>query len=185
MPGLAGLDHLPDVFRLATLHVLDHARTRAGVGVQLPGHVMPAVYPVEWHPTTFRGDYPHFAKRDAPVWTRWLDLYADRFDAFAYDVALGGALAGDAVGSDAELRGWQYVTAIKLDAVGRTPTEAWLFEVRPEATVSAVGSVICYEAVAKRDSVFPRELVKAIVCESMQVDVKYVCQLLDIRVFYV
>lgn len=144
-----------------------------------------AVYPLEWHPTTFRGDYPHFAKRDAPVWTRYLDLNADRFDAFAYDVALGGATVPEAMGTEEERRGWQYVTALKIDAVGLTPERVWIFEVRPEATVSALGSVITYGLVAERDAVFDREVARAIVCEAMQPDVAWACGRLGVAVFRV
>lgn len=143
------------------------------------------VYPIAWLPTTFRGAYPHFAKRDAPVWTRFLELYADRFDAFAYDVALGGATVTDALGDEAGRAGWQYITALKVDAVALTASYAWIFEVRPEATVSALGSVICYAMVAERDTVFSMDLVRAIVCESIQPDVDWACQQLGVQVFRV
>jgi len=146
---------------------------------------MPAVYPIEWLANTFRGDYPHMAKRDAPVWARWLELYADRFDAFAYDVALGGNTPAESLGTEDERRGWQYVTALKIDAVGLTPTYAWIFEVRPDATVSAVGSVECYALAAVRETLFTVEVAKAIVCETMQPDVEWCCDQLGIRVFKV
>jgi len=146
---------------------------------------MPSVYPVAWVPTSFRGDYPHFAKRDAPVWTRWLELYADRFDAFAYDVALGGAKVTEALGDAAGRQGWQYVTALKVDACALAASYVWIIEVRPEATVSALGSVICYGMVAERDKVFDMELVRAIVCEAIQPDVAWACEELGVQVFRV
>ena len=144
-----------------------------------------SVYPVQWCPNTHRGDYPHFAKRDAPVWTRWLALYAHLYAGFAYDVALGGADVSHIPAPEADRLGWQYSTALKIDACGLTDAEVWVFEVRPEATVSALGSAVCYTMVAQRDAVFDRPLVSAIVCESMQPDVAWACEQLAVRVFYV
>lgn len=146
---------------------------------------MPAVYPLTWVPTTWRGNYPHFSKRDAPVWARWLELYADRYTAFAYDVALGGSELANLVGTPAELQAWRYSTALKIDAVGLADDAAWIFEVRPGATVSALGSALAYALVAERDSVFPVPLVSAVVCEFMQPDVRWACDRLGVRVFTV
>jgi hypothetical protein len=146
---------------------------------------MPSVYPVHWVPTTFRGAFPHFAKRDAPVWDRFLELYADRWSAFAYDVALGGLALPSVGASEAERLGWQYSTALKVDACGLAADAVWLFEVRPEATVSALGAVLTYTLVAERDTVFAEPLLSAVVCESMQADVKWCCDRLGVRVFYV
>jgi hypothetical protein len=144
-----------------------------------------SVYPLSWVANTFRGKYPHFAKRDAPVWTRFLDLYGDRWAAFAYDVALGGATLPDVGVKDAERLGWQYATALKVDACGQAVDAVWMFEVRPEATVSALGSALAYALVAERDRVFPFPLVSAVVCESMQGDVHWCCDRLGVVVFTV
>ena len=97
----------------------------------------------------------------------------------------GGADVSHIPAPEADRLGWQYSTALKIDACGLTDAEVWVFEVRPEATVSALGSAVCYTMVAQRDAVFDRPLVSAIVCESMQPDVAWTCDQLDVRVFYV
>lgn len=167
------------------MRVLDPGAHRARVRVQLLGLTVPSVYPVSWVPNTFRGNYPHFAKRDAPVWARFLALYGNRYAGFAYDVALGGATLPAVGAPEPERLGWQYSTALKVDACGQAEDGVWLFEVRPEATVSALGAVLSYTLIAERDSVFSGTLVSAVVCESMQGDVKWCCDRLGVVVFYV
>ena len=146
---------------------------------------MGAVYPLVWVSNTHRGDYPHFAKRDAPVWSRWLAEYAELWGAFAYDVAVGGMTLPDVGASETERLAWKYSTALKIDAVGWNEDAVWLFEVRPEAQVSALGSVLGYTLVCERDKVFDRPLVSAVVCESMQSDVEWCCDRLGVHVFKV
>lgn len=143
---------------------------------------MPAVYPPTPLPTTFRGNYPHMAKLDAAVWERFLDRMAAGFESFCYDVALGGRRIEGLELSIEEQLGWQYNTALKIDAVGLTPEQAWIIEVRPNATVSALGSALCYTLVAGRDEVFDRQLVPVICCETMQPDVEWTCGRLGVTV---
>lgn len=146
---------------------------------------MPAVYPPQLVPVDFRGHYPHMAKLDAAVWTRFLDGFASMFLGFYYDVALGGSRIEGLELTAEELTGWQYNTALKLDAVGVTETQAWIIEVRPAATVSALGSALAYTLVAEREAVFPLELVPVVCCETIQPDVAWCCQRLGVTVIRV
>lgn len=146
---------------------------------------MSAVYPPQLVPVSFRGNYPHMAKLDAAVWGRFLDAHADHFLGFYYDVAMGGSRLEGLSLDEPELLGWQYNTALKIDAVGVTADQAWIIEVRPNATISALGSAFGYTLVAERDAVFPLVLVPVIVCETIQPDVDWCCQRLGITVFRV
>ena len=143
---------------------------------------MPAVYPPQLVPVSFRGSYPHMAKLDAAVWARFLDAHAAGFLGFYYDVALGGSRLEGLALEEPELLGWQYNTALKIDAVGLTAEQAWIIEVRPNATVSTLGSALAYTLVCERDAVFPLVLLPVIVCESIQPDVDWCCQRLGVTV---
>lgn len=143
---------------------------------------MPAVYPIHRVPATHRGDYRHMAKRDVEVWTRFLAARGDDFAAFAYDVAIGGiTLHADGL-DQASLDGWRYNTALKIDACGFQPGRVWIIEVKPEATVSALGAAIAYTLVAKRERVFDDPLQPTIVCNYCQVDVKWCAEQLGVVV---
>ncbi|HEY6239369.1 MAG TPA: hypothetical protein VIW78_00870 [Burkholderiales bacterium] len=122
------------------------------------------------------------AKLDAAVWTRFLNASGTDFLSFCYDVALGGRRIEGLDLSVEEQLGWQYNTALKIDAVGLTEDQAWIIEVRPSATVSAVGSALCYTLVCEREQVFDRQLIPVICCETIQPDVAWVCQRLGVSV---
>lgn len=146
---------------------------------------MPAVYPVDVMPPTFRGHYPNMAKRDAEVWNRFLDKYAEKFSGFAYNVALGGLRPTLPDFSPADADAWQYHTALKIDACGYTDDAVWIIEVKPEAQVGALGGTLCYTLVADREQIFDRPLRSVIVCEYIQADVDWCAAQLGIDVYRV
>ena len=144
---------------------------------------MPAVFPIHIVPPGHRGDYPHMAKRDAEVWSRFLAAHSTEFDGFAYDVAVGGVqLVGEAI-SATERAGWQYNTALKIDVCGFKPGAVWVIEVKPYATVSAIGGAIAYTLVLRREKVFDGELLPTIVCSYCQLDVRWAAEQLGVQVF--
>lgn len=143
---------------------------------------MPSVYPIEKLPPAARGHFRHMAKRDEAVWVKFLGRRAGDFLAFAYDVALGGRIVEFPGMTPEERLGWQYATALKIDAVAYQADLIWVIEVRPEATVSALGAALTYTLVARRDDVFDLPILPAIVCETMQPDVKWACGELGIHV---
>jgi hypothetical protein len=146
---------------------------------------MPAVYAPQLVPSGHRGDYPHMSKRDVQVWNAFLTLHGDQFVWFAYDVALGGVTIEAQDVGPAERLGWQYNTALKIDACGLRDKEVWIIEVKPEATVSALGGAIAYTMVAEREQVFDNPLKPVIVCNYCQPDVKWCAQELRVAVFEV
>jgi hypothetical protein len=131
-------------------------------------------------PVNAAGPFRHMAPRDAAVWQRFLTRRGADFLAVAYDVALGGVVAAEA--EPALSRGWQYSTALKIDAVLWSERGLWIVEVRPWATVSAVGAALCYTLVAQRERLSPDPMRPMIVCEGIQPDVAWVARELAITV---
>lgn len=144
---------------------------------------MPAVLTLE--PVSRTGRYTHMAKRDAPVWERFLDQYGGRYETVAYDVALGGVHMPAEDDTRAVAEGFQYSTALKIDALLFAADHALAIEVRPWATVSALGSAIAYTLVAQRDQLTELPIQPAIVCEGMQPDVRWCCERVGVVVFTV
>jgi hypothetical protein len=140
------------------------------------------VYPVEWVAVEKSGRYPHMFKHDIAIWERFLDAYGGQFDAACYDVALGG-ITTDAPDADpAMVKGWQYSTAKKIDAAVRNDVEVWLCEVRPDAGLAAVGSVLGYALLSESDPWTALPLVPVIVTDRMDGDTKLVCREFEILV---
>jgi hypothetical protein len=143
---------------------------------------MPAVYPVDVLPTTFRGHYPNMAAGDRAVWERFLAANGSLFAGVAYNVAMGGVRIEHPDSTPHDADAWQYHTALKIDACLYADDSIWIVECRPEAQVGAVGAVLCYTLVADREQLFDRPLKSAIVCEYMQPDADWCCAQLGIAV---
>ncbi len=146
---------------------------------------MPAVYGIEWQPPAITGRYQHLMKRDLAVWERWLALHGSEFDAVAYDVAVGGTAPTLEGLTETDRRGWLYSTALKIDALARDESGVWVIELKPSASVSAIGAAVSYPLVLARDE--PDLVIAggAIVTENISPDLEWIAQSLSIRVWTV
>lgn len=146
---------------------------------------MPAVYGIQWEPPAITGRYQHLMRRDLAVWERWLAQHGEEFEAVAYDVAVGGTSPAIEGLTDADERGWRYTTALKIDALVRDDQGVWIIEVKPSASVSAIGAAVAYPLVLARDE---PELIIAgagIVAENLSPDLEWIAQQLNIRTWTV
>lgn len=146
---------------------------------------MPPVYPISWEPLRKTGHYRHMARRDAAVWERWLDRFAADFEAVAYDVSMGGVIPTDPAATDAQRRGFQYSTALKIDAVLLGPDGWTILEVRPEPSVSVLGSTLGYKLVAEREKLTDLPIGMGTVCEGIHPDIVYILDQFGVRVWVV
>lgn len=140
------------------------------------------VYPIEWKAPADRGDYPHMAKLDAVLWERFLDVYGPNFLRFAYDVALGGFLPGEQSGTIDERKGWQYSTALKIDAIGERLDDVLVIEVKPHAGVSAIGGALSYTTLLSVEPPVLKPLVATIVTDYVSPDIRFVAEAFQVLV---
>lgn len=146
---------------------------------------MPTVYPIEWVPPAVTGYYKHLMRRDVAVWERWLAKHGPEFFAVAYDVAIGGSTPTDPEISEADRLGWQYTTALKIDVLLLDVDQVWCVEVKPGASISALGAAVGYPLLLARDE---PDLVVAgggIVCEHLPPDIEDLAIQLNIRTWVV
>lgn len=143
------------------------------------------VYPVEWTPVEKSGAYPHMAKLDAAIWERFLDQYGANFTSVAYDVALGGYLPGEDEGTLAQRKGWEYTTALKVDAVLLRAGECWIVEIKPGGGTAGIGAALCYTLLAERDGFSPVPVVPVLVTDRSNPDVLFCAEQLGVTVLAV
>ena len=141
------------------------------------------VYPPERVPATSRALFTHLSKHDGAIWSRFLDAYADAFESFAYDVALGGVVVDEASGDLATRKGYQYSTALKIDVVGYRAESVWVIEVKPNAGTNAIGAALCYVELGGVDRFTELELVPVVVTDRMSPDVRFCAGELGVLVF--
>lgn len=132
-----------------------------------------------------RGHYPHMLPRDVDVWNRFLDQQGFEFVGFRYDVHVGGEVERKVGWTEKTIMVASYLAAKRIDAVGYKAGETWIFEVKPEAGVSAVGQLVTYRLLYI-DKFRPiGRLVCALVCANATIDERHVLEDQGFKIFVV
>lgn len=145
-----------------------------------PGLAMP-IHPINWRHFEQGHSYPHMAKHDARIWERFITRYTGYFDDVAYDIAVGGTEPNDPSATDDERRMWRFNTAKRIDAVCRNRDELWLVEVRPSASLAALGAVLGYTYLSELDGWPDRPVVMTIATDRTDNDIRLVCATFDVQ----
>src|SRR2546425_3607652 len=146
---------------------------------------MPAVYPIEWVPPVKTGRYRNLQRRDTSVWERWLDKYGSTVDVVAYDVAVGGVEPTASELSEVERRGFKYSTSLKIDVLLRIGAEVWAVEVKPTASVAAVGAAVWYPLVLSREEPDLGVVGGGFICEALPPAIEFLAGELKLRAWVV
>lgn len=88
--------------------------------------------------------YPHMSPLDIPVWETFLKEQGNLFTAFDYDVRVGTGIDPGPSYDDATRRDAILLTQKRIDAVGFREGEIWVIEVKPQASIGALGQLITY-----------------------------------------
>ena len=96
-------------------------------------------------PQTFiKAKYPHMLEGEAKIWTKFLQTTGLEFEKITYDLHLGMGvlpLPGD---PEYMRRLLSAVTKKRVDALGETREDIWIFEVKPRISMSALGQLVTY-----------------------------------------
>lgn len=88
--------------------------------------------------------YPHMRADEARIWTRFLQKTDLEFTRVTYDLHLGVGVLPLPADPDYMRRLLSAVTKKRVDAVGETDTDIWIFEVKPRISMSALGQLVTY-----------------------------------------
>ncbi len=88
--------------------------------------------------------YPHMGPEEAAIWSDFLRKTNLEFIAIEYDVRVGPPNVPPHLMDLAEATGMDVLTRLRIDAVGHTRNEIWLFEVKHKIGRSALGQLLEY-----------------------------------------
>jgi len=132
-----------------------------------------------------RVPYPHMLPNETVIWDRFLKRHGDYFEGFEYDVRVGEGI-GEPVNLVEPWRSAAIALSRKrIDAVGRRGQEVWLFEVKPEAGLSAIGQLMAYKVLYEDEHGGGVVTHLAIVSDRVDRDTKRAAQAHGIRVYEV
>lgn len=100
--------------------------------------------------------YPHMMVGDVRIWDVFLDTVSHGFDRFQYDVHVGEGLTPSPNWEEIVVSMAMALTEKRIDVVGWNKNVPTIIEVKPFASLSAVGQVLCYRELFRVR--FPQEV---------------------------
>lgn len=102
-----------------------------------------AVLPIGQKPIVMP-HYPHMMTEDIEVWSKFLESGYARFDEVWYDVHVGGAVKLPEGAGKVEQQVAMGISRKRIDVVARVARDFWVIEVKPFASMLALGQVLSY-----------------------------------------
>lgn len=117
-----------------------------------------------------RPHYPHMLAEDNAVWSKFLEQNFERMTEVWYDVRVGQAVALEEDASDMEKRIAAGLTRKRIDVVAISGGNYWVIEVKPYASMLALGQVISYARLFALQYEVRGRVIPVIVCDSVDQD---------------
>jgi len=95
--------------------------------------------------------YPHMLPNDIEIWERFLRNFPALFDRIDYDLHVGDARGFSEGDPDWKRRLAEALTKFRIDAVGWQGERPTIIEVKPYASLSALGQLLGYRYFFQRD----------------------------------
>lgn len=112
--------------------------------------------------------YPHMKPEDVAVWSRFIIKNPDLFATVDYDVCVGAGADFEMCTSNEYDCDCQKLTQKKIDAVAYKGSAVTLIEVKPIANMRALGQMIVYFNLYKKDHPEETNISNMIVCREVE-----------------
>jgi len=129
--------------------------------------------------------FPHMLPAESAIWSAFLEKYGSGWKNYRYDVHVG---EGISVGPDYDIMTQGLARALtqkRIDAVGERQGVIWIFEVKVQAALSALGQLMGYRTLYEKTFPETRHISLAIVTDQVLPDDRYVFEAHGIKVFVV
>jgi hypothetical protein len=131
---------------------------------------------------TWRGAPEQMLPPDVPLWNLFLDHYAQNFEAFYYNVRVGGP-SFDGLNVDlAYAKMWYASTAKRIDAIGEKKNELWIIEVASSPYLRAVGQCLSYKFLWDEDPKVKKPAIMVLLCYSLDSDLERILKRYKVQI---
>lgn len=114
--------------------------------------------------------YPHMLSEDTEVWTRFLESKFIEIKEVWYDVHVGSAVLLDVDDDVLVRRIAAGLTRKRIDVVAAVGGGIWIIEIKPFANMYAVGQILTYTRLFRREYVSQGQVVSVIICDDYDKD---------------
>jgi len=114
--------------------------------------------------------YPHMLSEDTEVWSKYLSAPIVPIKEVWYDVRVGKPVQLPAEASPMELRIAAGLTRKRIDVVAAVGGGFWVIEVKPVASMLALGQILSYRTLFVQEYAVDGEVWPVVVCDSIDED---------------
>jgi len=129
-----------------------------------------------------RPHYPHMLTEDNAVWTKFLTKNEYKIMEVWYDVRVGQPVLLGVGATDVEKRIAAGLTRKRIDCVCKVGGGFWVVEIKPYASMLAIGQVISYKRLFEIEYTDVEPVIAVIVCDNIDEDLVDEFEDLDILV---
>lgn len=133
----------------------------------------------------FKLKYPHMFPQDVRLWERFLAIYGSEFERFEYDIKVGRGVEPPPDLDEPYRSAAIILSKKRIDAVGYKDNEIWIFEVKPDIGLAALGQLLAYKELWIRDRGQADRLHLAAVTDNITEDEEYVYKKFGIKIYLV
>lgn len=117
-----------------------------------------------------RPHYPHMLAEDNSIWTKFLRADSGRITELWYDVRVGAPVFLGPEATLVERKIADGLTRKRIDVVCLVNNDYWVVEVKPYASMLAVGQVISYARLFALEYLTAGRVIPVIVCDESDAD---------------
>jgi hypothetical protein len=129
--------------------------------------------------------YKHLFGSDLLLWEKFLERHGEHFDRFEYDIRLGQGVPIKEEWPKEIAYAASMLTRKRVDVVGYRDEEVWIFEIKPDASLSALGQLLAYEALWIKERGRPPILYKAVVTDRLGLDEEFLFDHFGIKTYVI
>lgn len=126
--------------------------------------------------------YPHLLKYERKIWKRYLQKYPCQYDSVTYDVHVGRGKGLSVISDPEALKMWEHLIKKRIDVIAEKNDVLYLFEVKRNASHQAIGQVLCYNKLYRRDYSYSGKISMYIITDYALPDVEFLCHCFDISI---
>jgi len=134
---------------------------------------------------TLKQRFLHLLPAERELWERWLKLNGSGWYGYEYDVHVGEGVVYPGEGPDWAQDLAKLLTQKRIDVVAYRQGVPWIFEVKPDAGLSAYGQLLAYRELYRRQFRYEGPLELAIVTDRLTPDEDYLYRGAGIHIFLV
>lgn len=100
--------------------------------------------------------YPHFYGQDKDLLDDFWETNKLDFNSVAYDVPVLGFFDYEKRINDNINRNWEYLASLKIDMVGFTPDDTYIFEFKHVSKAEGLGQLLVYQHLCVKHNLFKK-----------------------------